>query len=96
MAGVSKRRRPDLDSTEEAVAAITQAQFMIGIYAEIVAMDVTIIERVKQLVVKQSHGGDREAYLANLQVVLVQLNKVGERLTFWNDQVRTLVEGELR
>jgi hypothetical protein len=73
-----------------------QAQYMVGIYAEIVTMDQTIIERVRQLVAKQSIDDDGDAYLANLRLVLAQLDKVGERISFWNERVRVLVEGELR
>jgi hypothetical protein len=69
---------------------------MVGIYAEIVTMDQTIIERVRQLVAKQSIEDDRDAYLANLRLVLAQLEKVGERISFWNQRVHTLVEGELQ
>ena len=96
MAGVRKGRQTNHDATQQAVADVTQAQFMIGIYAEIVAMDVTIIERVKQLLVRQSHDGDREAYVANLRLVLVQLERVGERISFWNGRVQALVQGQLR
>jgi hypothetical protein len=96
MAGVSKRRQPRLDSTQRATATITQASFMVGIYAEIVAMDQTIIERVRQLVVGQSRDDDKEAYLSNLRLVLGQLQRVGERLAFWNGRVRELVESELQ
>ena len=69
---------------------------MVGIYAEIVAMDQTIIERVRQLIAGQSGDSDREAYLSNLRLVLAQLQRVGERLTFWNGRVRELVESELQ
>ena len=74
------------------MATVTQAMFMVGIYAEIVAMDQTIIERVRQLLAQQSGDGDREAYLSNMQLVLDQLLRVGERVNFWNGRVRDLVE----
>jgi len=77
--------QPDLEM-------LTQAQFMVGIYAEIVAMDQTIFERVRQLLARQSNNGDREATLSNLRLMLVQLEKVGERIAFWNHRVEALVE----
>ena len=69
---------------------------MLGIYSEIVAMDQTIVERVRQLIAGQSDDGDREASMSNLRLVLVQLEKVGERIEFWNGRVRELVEHELQ
>ena len=90
MAGVRKRRQPDRDSAK-ALATITQAQFMIGIYGEIVAMDQVIIERVRELLMSPSAHQEATA-LANLQLVLEQLEKVGERLTYWNGRVHDLVE----
>lgn len=78
------------------MATVTQALFMVGIYAEIVTMDQTIIERVRQLLAQQSVGGDQEAYLSNMRLVLAQLQRVGERVDFWNGRVRDLVERQLK
>ena len=68
---------------------------MIRIYAEIVAMDETIIERIRQLIVTQSDDGDRDRSLDNLRLLLAQLVKVGQRLDHWNARVRALVRGQL-
>ena len=68
---------------------------MIGIYAEIVAMDQKIFERVRELLSRQSYNGDREANLSNLRLMLVQLKRVGERIAFWNDRVEALIESHL-
>jgi len=68
---------------------------MVAIYAEIVAMNLTILERIRQLVVRNSHPGDSPARLTNLRLVLFQLDRVGERLAFWNGRVRSLVETRL-
>ena len=96
MSGALKGRRPRLDSTQKAMATVTQALFTVGIYAEIVTMDQTIIERVRQLLAQQSEGGDVEAYRSNMRLVLAQLHRVGERVDFWNSRVRDLVERQLR
>jgi glutamate 5-kinase len=93
MAGVRKPRPPGRASAK-ALAAITQAQFMIGIYGEIVAMDQVIIERVRQLLMSRTAHNEATT-LANLQLVLEQLEKVGERLSYWSDRVHELVEGSL-
>ena len=68
---------------------------MIGIYAEILAMDKAITERIRQLIVRQSDNGDREPDLTSLRLVLAQLEKVGQRIAYWNVRLRRLVRGEL-
>ena len=80
---------------DEATETIKQAQFMVAIYAEVVAMNQTILERIRQLVVRNPRNGDSTARLSNLRLVLVQLDRVGERLAFWNGRVRALVESGL-
>jgi len=80
---------------DEAAETIKQAQFMVAIYAEIVAMNQTILERIRQLVVRNPRNGDSTARLGNLRLVLVQLDRVGDRLAFWNGRVRALVESGL-
>ena len=75
---------------------VTQAQFMLRIYAEILAMDETIMERIRQLLVKELPEADRDDSVANLKLVLTQLEKVGERISFWNGQVREVVSRQIR
>jgi len=58
-------------------------------------MDQTIIERARQLIVKQSDASDRETTLVNLRLVLGQLDQVGERIVYWNAKVRELLVGRL-
>ena len=90
------RRRSNHDSADRAVESITQARFMVRIYSEILAMDETIMERIEQLMLGQQSGtGDSAATLGNMTLILAQLEKVGERIAFWNSRVRELVEGQL-
>jgi len=42
----------------------TKAQYMIRMHAEILAMDESIVERIRQGMVRQSDDGDSEAYFA--------------------------------
>jgi hypothetical protein len=93
--GTPKGRQPSSDSRKQALAGVTQAQDMIAIYVEILAMDQTIIERVRQLLIKQPRGVDVSAHLSNLRSVLDQLYKVTERIAFWNGRVHSLVKGLL-
>src|SRR6266446_5505018 len=95
MAGVRKRRRSDHDSTDRTMTAITQAQYLVGIYGEIVAMDRIILERVRQLIEEHADEPDAEPYVANLRLLLEQLEKVGERLAYWNSRARKLLEDQI-
>lgn len=96
MARIPKlRRRPDGDPASRAEVTITQAQYMIRIYSEILAMDETIMERVRQLVIKESENGEREADLTNMRLILGQLEKIGRRIAYWNSRVRSLLKEQL-
>ncbi|HEY8840689.1 MAG TPA: hypothetical protein VIO80_08590 [Candidatus Dormibacteraeota bacterium] len=90
-----QRSGPSGDAADRVEVAITQAQYMIGIYAEILAMDKAIMERIRRLIVRQSDNGDRESDLTNLRLILAQLEKVGQRIAYWNVRLRRLVRGEL-
>ncbi len=68
---------------------------MIRVYAEILAMNESILERVLQLMVRQSDNGDREADQTNLRLMLTQLERIGERIAYWNSRVRVLVAEQL-
>ena len=95
MARVPRRHRPVDPFASPAVVALTQAQNMIGIYAEILAMHETVMERVRHILVRQSGDGDHEADLTNLRLILAQMEKVGERIAFWNAGIRRLLEEQL-
>lgn len=71
-------------------ATITQALYMVRLYADIRAMDETVIKRIRQLVATQSEDGDCEGSLNTMRLVLVQLDKVGRRIAFWNARLRAL------
>jgi predicted translin family RNA/ssDNA-binding protein len=94
MAGVRKRGRANRASAQQVQAAIEQAQFMVGIYAEIVAMDQTIIERVRMLLTAPADVVDAEAYMSTLRDVVGQLKRVGERIGYWNARTIELLEGQ--
>ena len=82
------------DAATRVEATITQTQYMVGIYAEILAMDKAIMERIR-VVVRNSDNGAREADLSSLRVILVELEKVGQRIAYWNAHLRSLVKGQL-
>jgi hypothetical protein len=76
-------------------ATITQALYIVRLYAEILVMDETIIKRIRQLVATQSDGGDREESLNNMRLVLAQLEKVGQRIAYWNARMGALLKRQL-
>lgn len=76
-------------------ATITQALYMVRMYAEILAMDEVIITRIRDLVGVQSEDSDREDSLKNMRLVLVQLEKVSKRIAHWNARLRALLKGQL-
>ena len=68
---------------------------MVRLYTEILAMDETIIHRIRQLTVKQSNDGDMEGGLDNMRLILAQLEKIGRRIAYWNARLRTLLKRQL-
>lgn len=80
--------------SQRALASVTQAQFMVGIYGEIVAMDLVILERVRNLILNGPDDNDG-AYRAHMRLVLGQLDKVSDRISYWSGELRDLVEAEL-
>jgi hypothetical protein len=76
-------------------ATITQALYMVRMYAEILAMDEVIIKRIQDLVGVQSEDSDREDSLKNMRLVIVQLEKIGKRIAHWNARLRALLKEEL-
>jgi hypothetical protein len=76
-------------------ATITQALYMVRMYAEILAMDEVIIKRIQDLVGVQSEDVDREDSLKNMRLVLVQLEKIGKRIAHWNARLRALLKGQM-
>jgi hypothetical protein len=83
------------EKDDQVEATIAQALYMVRMYAEILAMDETIIKRIRKLVAAQSEGDDRAGSVDNLRLVLAQLEKVGRRISYWNGRLRALLKGKL-
>ncbi len=66
-----------------------------GIYGEIAAMDLVVLERVRKLLIGGSDDNDA-AYRTHTRVVLGQLDRVSDRISYWPSEIRELVEAELR
>lgn len=71
-----------------ATATLDQALFWRNIYTEILAMEESVLERIKQLMVDQSPQARREVELTNLPVVVAQAERFRSRLGFWESCVQ--------
>lgn len=92
---VGTAHHANLGKDAEVDAALAQAHYMLGVYSEILTMDLTIVERIRQLVAILSDDRDKEGTLANLRLILVQLEKIADRIAFWNARVSSVVKGQL-
>jgi hypothetical protein len=90
------KQRPQPDEySPTAETIVDQAEYMIRIYAEILAMDLTITERVRSLLAKGPGAADRKQTMANLQLLLAQLEKISRRIAYWNSRLRNLLKDQL-
>jgi hypothetical protein len=71
-------------------ASMEQALFWRQIYREILAMEEKVLERIQELMSKQSAQARREVELTNVPVVVAQAERFRERLGFWAARVREL------
>lgn len=75
---------------EPAVASLEQALYWRQIYSEILAMEEKVLERIHQLMAKQSDTVRREVELTNVPVVAAQAEKFRQRLGYWETRVNQL------
>jgi hypothetical protein len=99
-----KRLRPDLVAAERGgdpsqsmdgeadpkSASLEQALYWRQIYREILAMEEKVMERIQDLMAKQSPQARNEVELTNVPVVAAQAERFRQRLGFWTARVREL------
>ena len=68
---------------DPATATLEQAVFWRNIYAEILAMEESVLLRIHQLMADQSPEARREVELTNVPVVVAQAERFRSRLGFW-------------
>jgi hypothetical protein len=66
-----------------ATASLEQAEFWRNIYTEILVMEEAVLERIEQLMARQSPQARREVELTNVPVVVAQAERFRSRLGFW-------------
>jgi len=71
-------------------ASMEQALYWSQIYREILAMEEKVMERIQNLMTKQSPQARREVELTNVPVVAAQAERFRRRLGFWTARVHEL------
>ncbi len=71
-------------------ASMEQALYWRQIYREVLAMEEKVMERIQDLMIKQSPQARREVELTNVPVVAAQAERFRQRLGFWTARVREL------
>lgn len=71
-------------------ASIQQALYWRQIYGEILTMEEKVMERIQELMAKQSPQARREVELTNVPVVAAQADRFRRRLGFWTARVQKL------
>jgi hypothetical protein len=71
-----------------ATATLEQALFWRNIYTEILAMEESVLERIRQLMADQSPQARQEVALTNVPVVVAQAERFRSRLGFWETACR--------
>ena len=72
-------------------ASMEQALYWRQIYREILAMEEKVMERIQDLMTKQSPQARHEVELTNVPVVAAQAERFRQRLGFWTARVQELV-----
>jgi hypothetical protein len=72
---------------DPATAPLQQALFWRRIYAEILAMEESVLERIHQLMTTQSPQARREAELTNVPVIAAQVERFRSRGALWAARV---------
>jgi hypothetical protein len=71
-------------------ASMDQAIYWSQVYREILAMEEKVMERIQQLMARQSPQARREVELSNVPVVAAQAERFRQRLGFWTARVQEL------
>ena len=72
---------------DPAVATLEQALYWRNIYSEILTMEESVLERVRQLMAGQSAQARREVELTNVPVVVAQVARFRARGELWESRV---------
>jgi len=82
-------QRMDEEGTPED-ATLGQALYWTQIYAQILVMEESVLDRIRQLMRRQSREARREVELTNVPVVVAQAERFRRRHGYWEARVREL------
>ena len=71
-------------------ASLEQALYWQRIYAEVLVMEEKVMERIRDLMARQSPTARREVELTNVPVVAAHAERFRRRLGFWTARVNEL------
>jgi hypothetical protein len=71
-------------------ASLEQARYWKQVYLEILAMEDKVMERIQDLMSRQSAQARREVELTNVPVVAAHAERFRRRLGFWTARVNEL------
>jgi hypothetical protein len=71
-------------------ASLEQARYWQRVYREILTMEESVLQRIRELMAVQSEQVRREVELSNVPVVVAQADRFRARLGFWDDRRREL------
>ena len=83
-------KQPMDGEADPRTASLDQALYWSQIYREILAMEESVLVRIKDLMAKQSPQARHEVELSNVPVVTAQAERFRRRLGFWTARVREL------
>jgi len=81
------------DEAEVSSSSLEQAHFWTRTYAEILAMERGVMDRIRALMATESSTVRREVEMSNVPVIAAQIERFRQRHSFWADRVRELEEG---
>lgn len=84
---VSQAMEGEADPTS---ATMEEALYWTGIYRDILAVEEKVMERIQDLMSRQSPEARREIELTNVPVVAAQAERFRQRLAYWTARVREL------
>ena len=76
-----------------ATASLTDARYWAQVYTEILTMEEQVLDRVRRLMSAQSAQVQHEVELTNLPVIVAQVERFRQRLSYWSARVDQLNHG---
>ena len=76
-----------------AKATLKEARYWTHVYTDILTMEEKVLQRVRKLMTTQSAQVQQEVELTNVPVIVAQVERFRQRLSYWNARVDELNDG---